>query len=315
MAGVLDTVDQRTQLVGQNRLELLLFRLSDDQIYGINVFKVREVLQCPKLTQIPQRNPVVRGIAHIRGGTISVMDVNLAMGNAPLDDIQNCFVIISEYNMAIQGFLVKSVERIVNLNWESIHPPPKGAGRGNYLTAVTELDNRIVEIIDVEKILSEVSPMHEEISAEVIRPETISQASTSELAVLIADDSSVARKQIKRCVEKVGVKTHVVADGRQALDHIREIIDAGESITDRYIMLISDIEMPEMDGYTLTASIKEDPRTQNLHVLLHTSLSGIFNEAMVKRVGADNFLAKFKPDNLADLVQERVSKALEQRSE
>ncbi|MGB1060738.1 MAG: chemotaxis protein, partial [Ketobacter sp.] len=247
--------------------------------------------------------------------TISVMDMNLAMGNAPLDDIQNCFVIISEYNMAIQGFLVKSVERIVNLNWESIHPPPKGAGRGNYLTAVTELDNRIVEIIDVEKILSEVSPMHEEISAEVIRPETISQASTSELAVLIADDSSVARKQIKRCVEKVGVKTHVVADGRQALDHIREIIDAGESITDRYIMLISDIEMPEMDGYTLTASIKEDPRTQNLHVLLHTSLSGIFNEAMVKRVGADNFLAKFKPDNLADLVQERVSKALEQRSE
>ena len=129
MAGVLDTVDQRTQLVGQNRLELLLFRLSDDQIYGINVFKVREVLQCPKLTQIPQRNPVVRGIAHIRGGTISVMDMNLAMGNAPLDDIQNCFVIISEYNMAIQGFLVKSVERIVNLNWESIHPPPKGADK------------------------------------------------------------------------------------------------------------------------------------------------------------------------------------------
>ena len=314
MAGVLDTVDQRTQLVGQNRLELLLFRLSDDQVYGINVFKVREVLQCPKLTEIPQRNPVVRGIAHIRGGTISVMDMNLAMGNAPLDDIENCFVIISEYNMAIQGFLVKAVERIVNLNWESIHPPPKGAGKGNYLTAVTEVDNRIVEIIDVEKILSEVSPMEEDISAEVIRQDTVDRASTSDLAVLIADDSSVARKQIKRCVEKVGVKTHVVADGRQALDHIREIVESGEAITDRYIMLISDIEMPEMDGYTLTASIREDPRTQGLHVLLHTSLSGVFNEAMVKRVGADNFLAKFKPDKLADLVQERVNQALEERN-
>ncbi|MBA53331.1 MAG: chemotaxis protein CheW [Pseudomonadales bacterium] len=314
MAGVLDTVDQRTQLVGQNRLELLLFRLADDQIYGINVFKVREVLQCPKLTEIPQRNPVVRGIAHIRGGTISVMDMNLAMGNAPLDDIENCFVIISEYNMAIQGFLVKAVERIVNLNWESIHPPPKGAGKGNYLTAVTEVDNRIVEIIDVEKILSEVSPMQEEISSEVIRQDTIEQASASDLAVLIADDSSVARKQIKRCVEKVGVKTHVVADGRQALDHIKEIVESGEPITNRYIMLISDIEMPEMDGYTLTASIKEDPRTQNLHILLHTSLSGVFNEAMVKRVGADNFLAKFKPDKLADLVQEQVTHALEKRN-
>ncbi|AUM11656.1 chemotaxis protein [Ketobacter alkanivorans] len=314
MAGVLDTVDQRTKLVGQNRLELLLFRLGDNQIYGINVFKVREVLQCPKLTELPQRNPVVRGIAHIRGGTISVMDMNLAMGNEPLDDIENCFVIISEYNMAVQGFLVKAVERIVNLNWENIHPPPSGAGKGSYLTAVTEVDNRIVEIIDVEKILSEVSPMEEEISNDVIRQDTVDQASASDLAVLIADDSSVARKQIKRCVEKVGVKTHVVADGRQALDHLRELIDAGESITDRYIMLISDIEMPEMDGYTLTASIKEDPRTQDLHILLHTSLSGIFNEAMVKRVGADNFLAKFKPDSLADLVQERVKDALAKRN-
>ncbi|HVL01177.1 MAG TPA: chemotaxis protein CheV [Dongiaceae bacterium] len=310
MAGVLDTVDQRTKLVGQNRLELLLFRLDGDQIYGINVFKVREVLQCPKLTEIPQRNPIVRGIAHIRGGTISVMDMNLAMGNAPLENINSCFVIISEYNMAVQGFLVKAVEKIVNLNWENIHPPPKGTGKGSYLTAVTEVDNRIVEIIDVEKILSEVSPMQEEIPDTVIRKETVQSASERELAVLIADDSSVARKQIKRCVEKLGVKTHLVADGRQALDHLREIVDKGEKVSNHYVLLISDIEMPEMDGYTLTASIKEDPRMKDLHVLLHTSLSGIFNEAMVKRVGADNFLAKFKPDRLAELVQEQISRAL-----
>ena len=310
MAGVLDTVDQRTKLVGQNRLELLLFRLDGDQIYGINVFKVREVLQCPKLTEIPQRNPIVRGIAHIRGGTISVMDMNLAMGNAPLENINNCFVIISEYNMAVQGFLVKAVEKIVNLNWENIHPPPKGTGRGSYLTAVTEVDNKIVEIIDVEKILSEVSPMQEEIPEAVIHKETVQSASARELAVLIADDSSVARKQIKRCVEKLGVKTHLVADGRQALEHLRELVDKGETVSDHYVLLISDIEMPEMDGYTLTASIKEDPRMKDLHVLLHTSLSGIFNEAMVKRVGADNFLAKFKPDRLAELVQEQIARAL-----
>lgn len=311
MAGVLDTVDQRTKLVGQNRLELLLFRLDGNQIYGINVFKVREVLQCPKLTEIPQRNPIVRGIAHIRGGTISVMDMNLAMGNAPLTDINNCFVIISEYNMAVQGFLVKAVEKIVNLNWENIHPPPKGTGRGSYLTAVTEVDNRIVEIIDVEKILSEVSPMQEEIAAEVIKQETVQSASAKDMAVLIADDSSVARKQIKRCVEQLGVRTHLVADGRQALDHLRDIVDKGENINDHYVMLISDIEMPEMDGYTLTASIRDDPRLKDMHILLHTSLSGVFNEAMVKRVGANNFLAKFKPDRLAELVQEQIKQALE----
>lgn len=311
MAGVLDTVDQRTRLVGQNRLELLLFRLEGPQVYGINVFKVREVLQCPKLTEIPQRNPIVRGIAHIRGGTISVMDMNQAMGNAPLEDISSCFVIISEYNMAVQGFLVKAVEKIVNLNWENIHPPPKGTGRGSYLTAVTEVDNRIVEIIDVEKILSEVSPTREEITVDVIKPETVQSASERQMSVLIADDSSVARKQIKRCVEQLGVKTHLVADGRQALEHLNELVSAGGNITDHYVMLISDIEMPEMDGYTLTASIRDDPHLKDLHVLLHTSLSGVFNEAMVKRVGADNFLAKFKPDKLAELVQEQITRILE----
>ena len=131
------------------------------------------------------------------------------------------------------------------------------------------------------------------------------------MAVLIADDSSVARKQIKRCVEQLGVKTHLVADGRQALEHLQEIVANGQSVTDHYVMLISDIEMPEMDGYTLTASIRDDPRLQGLHILLHTSLSGVFNEAMVKRVGADNFLAKFKPDRLAELVQEQINRALE----
>lgn len=311
MAGVLDTVDQRTRLVGQNRLELLLFRLEGPQVYGINVFKVREVLQCPKLTEIPQRNPIVRGIAHIRGSTISVMDMSLAMGNAPLADLKSCFVIISEYNMSVQGFLVKAVEKIVNLNWENIHPPPKGTGKGSYLTAVTEVDNRIVEIIDVEKILAEVSPMSEEITAEVIKPETVQSASDRQISVLIADDSAVARKQIKRCVEQLGVKTHLVADGRQALEHLQQLVSDGSSVSDHYVMLISDIEMPEMDGYTLTASIRDDARLKDLHVLLHTSLSGVFNEAMVKRVGADNFLAKFKPDKLAELVQEQINRILE----
>ena len=310
MAGVLDAVDQRTQLVGQNRLELLLFRLGGTQMYGINVFKVREVLQCPKLTELPKRNPVVRGIAHIRGGTISVMDMALAMGSAPLEDMDDCFIIISEYNMAVQGFLVKGVERIVNLNWKDVHPPPRGTGKNNYLTAVTEVDNKIVEIIDVEKILAEVSPMNEVIGEGIIQEDKVATTVQKELSVLIADDSSVARKQIKRCVEKLGINTHVVNDGKQALDHLKALVDEGVDPADRYVLLISDIEMPEMDGYTLTASIRDDPRLSSLYVVLHTSLSGIFNQAMVEKVGANDFLAKFKPDELATLVQNRIDAVL-----
>ncbi|WP_372868427.1 chemotaxis protein CheW, partial [Pseudomonas sp.] len=137
MAGVMDSVNQRTQLVGQNRLELLLFRLDGGQLYGINVFKVKEVLQCPKLTIMPKSSPVVRGVASIRGGTIPILDLSMATGRPPLQDLKNSFVIITEYNTKVQGFLVHSVERIVNMNWEEIHPPPKGAGRDHYLTAVT----------------------------------------------------------------------------------------------------------------------------------------------------------------------------------
>lgn len=160
MAGVLDSVNQRTQLVGQNRLELLLFRLRGRQIYGINVFKVKEVFQCPRLSSIPNSRAVVRGVAHTRGETIPVIDLGMAIGlpGIPQEDLPNSFVIITEYNRKTQGFLVTGVDRIMNMNWEDILPPPKGTGKDIYLTAVTKIDDKLAEIIDVEKVLSEVSP-------------------------------------------------------------------------------------------------------------------------------------------------------------
>ncbi|SDH39389.1 chemotaxis protein CheV [Pseudomonas panipatensis] len=310
MAGVMDSVNQRTQLVGQNRLELLLFRLDGSQLYGINVFKVKEVLQCPRLTVMPKSNPVVRGVANIRGGTIPILDLSMATGRRGLREIDNSFVIITEYNTKVQGFLVHSVERIINMNWEEIHPPPKGTGREHYLTAVTRIDNQLVEIIDVEKILSEVAPTSEEISVGVLDEET--QARAVSKRVLVVDDSSVARKQLVRCLETVGVEVLALNDGRQALDYLRQMLDAGGKPGQELLMVISDIEMPEMDGYTLTAEIRHDARLQDLHILLHTSLSGVFNQAMVKKVGADDFLAKFRPDDLAARVAERI-KAVDAR--
>ena len=305
MAGVMDSVNQRTQLVGQNRLELLLFRVNINQLYGINVFKVKEVLQCPKLTIMPKSSPVVRGVANIRGGTIPILDLSMATGSAPLANIDNSFVIITEYNTKVQGFLVQSVERIVNMNWESIHPPPKGTGRDHYLTAVTHLDDKMVEIIDVEKILAEVAPTSEVISEGVLNAET--QARAVSKRVLTCDDSSVARKQVTRCLETVGVEVVALNDGRQALDYLKAMVEEGKNPADEFLMLISDIEMPEMDGYTLTAEIRADPRMQKLHIILHTSLSGVFNQAMVKKVGADDFLAKFRPDDLAARVADRIN--------
>jgi two-component system chemotaxis response regulator CheV len=302
MAGILDSVNQRTQLVGQNRLELLLFRLSGRQRFGINVFKVREVLQCPPLTAIPKRNKFVRGIAHIRGQTISVIDLNLATGGRPIESTKDSFIVIAEYNRSVQGFLVNSVERIININWESIMPPPKGTGgRTSYLTAVTEIDKELVEIIDVEKILEEISPS----------PTTITKVDTGSISadlgervILIADDSAVARNQVKRALEGLGITMHVVKNGREALTFLQETAaSCKDSVTEKVGLLISDIEMPEMDGYTLTAEIRMDPRLKPLHVILHTSLSGVFNQQMVQKVGADDFIAKFNPDELGESVR------------
>ncbi|QQQ49071.1 chemotaxis protein CheV [Pseudomonas syringae] len=307
MAGVMDSVNQRTQLVGQNRLELLLFRLDGKQLYGINVFKVKEVLQCPKLTIMPKSSKIVRGVANIRGGTIPIMDLAMATGSTGMISLVNSFVIITEYNTKVQGFLVHSVERIVNMNWEEIHPPPKGTGRDHYLTAVTRVDNQLVEIIDVEKILAEVAPVSEEISVGVIDADV--QHKAVSMRVLTVDDSSVARKQVSRCLETVGVEVVALNDGRQALDYLLKMVAEGKKPEEEFLMMISDIEMPEMDGYTLTAAIRNDPRMQKMHITLHTSLSGVFNQAMVKKVGADDFLAKFRPDDLAARVVARIKAA------
>jgi len=309
MAGVLDSVNQRTQLVGQNRLELLLFKLQGKQIYGINVFKVKEVLQCPKLTIMPQSHPVVRGVAHVRGGTIPIMDMGMATGQAgiPEESIPNSFVIITEYNRKTQGFLVGGVERIVNLNWEEIHPPPKGAGAENYLTAVTKLDNKLVEIIDVEKILAEVAPVQETVNEEFV--EEVSERNAERTpTVLVVDDSVVARKQIQNCLQTIGIKVITMNDGKQAYDYLLDMVNNGGTVRESITMMISDVEMPEMDGYTLTTLCKNDQRLSSLYIMLHTSLSGVFNQAMVQKVGADDFMAKFSPDELAEKVMEIIDR-------
>ncbi|HWQ94448.1 MAG TPA: chemotaxis protein CheV [Gammaproteobacteria bacterium] len=304
MAGVMEGVNQRTQLVGHNRLELLLFRLGGKQRFGINVFKIQEVMQCPPLTHIPKSHPVIRGVAHIRGKTIAVMDLGMGIGRPLLAIESGCYLIVTEYNRSTQGFLVSGVDRIINVNWESILPPPAGTGPSSYMTAVTHMDDELVEIIDVEKVLSEVSP-----SAGVVSHGIRNSGIPEQMAlhhVLVVDDSSVARNQITNTLSQLGIQSTVARDGREGLNILKGWAADGKPLNERVTMVITDVEMPEMDGYTFTAEIKKDPRLKDLYVLMHTSLSGVFNNAMVEKVGADKFVAKFKPDELAQAVLDRV---------
>ncbi|MEW6983199.1 chemotaxis protein [Colwelliaceae bacterium 6471] len=302
MAGILDSVNQRTQLVGQNRLELLLFKLVGRPKFGINVFKVREVLQCPRLTSLPKQDKFVKGVAHIRGQTISVIDLSKATGGPEITQTEDSFVIIAEYNRSVQGFLVSGVERIVTLSWKDIMPPPEGAGKSSYLTAVTEIENEMVSILDVEKILNEISPISTELSEDVADA-TIGEG-LGDRMIMIADDSTVARNQVRRALEPLGLKMLLAKNGQDALDQLHAIDETcTNNILEKVALLISDIEMPEMDGYTLTAEIKNEERLKVMPVILHTSLSGVFNNAMVEKVGAEDFIPKFHPDELATAVK------------
>jgi two-component system chemotaxis response regulator CheV len=302
MAGILDSVNQRTQLVGQNRLELLLFKLVGRQRFGINVFKVREVLQCPRLTPLPKQDKYIKGIAHIRGQTISVIDLSKATGGREITDLSTAFIIIAEYNRSVQGFLVAGVERIINLRWKDVMPPPEGAGKSSYLTAVTDIEGEMVSILDVEKILNEINPVSTDLS-EGVADITIGQE-LGDRAVMIADDSTVARNQVKRALEPLGINMILAKNGQDALDQLLAIEATCENcLTEKVALMISDIEMPEMDGYTLTAEVKANERMQNMPIILHTSLSGVFNNAMVEKVGADDFIPKFHPDELATAVK------------
>lgn len=302
MSGVMASVDQRTQLAGRNRLELLMFRLDGEQLYGINVFKVREVLPCPKLSNIPQSHKVVRGIANIRGRTISVMDLSMAIGGPPAEDLESAFLIIAEYNRSVQGFLVREVDRIVNLNWKDILSPPSGTSAGaSYLTAVTHVDEKMVEVIDVERVLSEVIGVKEHVSDEF--REKVGEARFEKNLVLVSDDSVVARKQVCRTLgEDIGLETVTAKDGKEAIDLLKQWADEQDPRLERLALVISDIEMPEMDGYTFTTEVRADPRLSHIHIILHTSMSGVFNQSMVDRVGANRFIAKFEPDILAEAV-------------
>ncbi len=306
MSSVMDSVNQRTQLVGENRLELLLFSLSSMQTFAINVFKVQEVVSLPRVSVLPGSHPSIVGVVNMRGKTIPVINLPQAIGMRPLVVSDKCNLIITEYNRTIQAFLVGEIDQIVNTTWENIQPPPSVAGRGHYLTAITQIErenrNSIVEIIDVEKVLAEIITYDTNISDGVLDKNIAHHMQGKK--VLIVDDSSTARSLVNQTLTAVGIEVIQANDGLKALKLLKGWADEGKTVTDEILMMITDAEMPEMDGYKLTSEIRSDPRMSDLYIALNTSLSGSFNDAMAEKVGCNIFISKFQPDKLVEVVQD-----------
>jgi two-component system, chemotaxis family, chemotaxis protein CheV len=307
MSNLLKSVDERTQLAGTNRLEVLLFQLGldedtgRDELFGINVFKVREVMHLPEITRAPDMPAGVEGIVSLRGSMVPVINLQkyckVNTNEAPK------ILMITEYNKNVQGFLVKSVDTIKRLNWEDVKEPPLMIANrlGGLVTAVTELeDKNLVLILDVEKVLAETAELYD---TETIFTGIDKYEEGHKITVVFADDSQIARKQVQDTLKHLGMNYISTNNGAEAWRKLNELAETAESegrpVSDFVTVVVTDVEMPEMDGYVLTRNIKQDSRLKDTPVIMHSSLSAEANQALGKGVGADAYVPKFKPAELA----------------
>jgi two-component system chemotaxis response regulator CheV len=305
MSTFLKSIDARARLAGTNKLEILMFTLGRErasgrrETYGINVFKVREVIRAPALTRAPEMPPAIEGMASLRGALVPVLNM-VRYAGIDTDDVP-AIMILAEYNGQTLGFLVEAVETILRIDWSAMRAPPAmlNANAGGLVTAVTELaDGRLVMMMDVESILDQTLN-----DGAVPVPETLAERPPSGRTVLFADDSAVARKQIARTLDAMQVAHFDAVNGHHAWQQLKKIADsadsAGKPVSDLLQLILTDVEMPEMDGYMLVKQIKADPRFKGIPVVMHSSLSGESNRTLGMSVGADEYVPKFEPRRLA----------------
>jgi len=306
MSDLLKNIDARTKLAGTNKLEILMFSLGKDvrsgreETFGINVFKVREVMRIPEITRAPEMPPAVEGMTSLRGALVPVIDLAKYIGME--SDSVPGIMIVTEYNGHTQGFLVKAVDNILRLDWSAMRVPPEMlvAELGGLVTAITELkDKRLVMMLDVEKVLAETGHFgSDELIFKSVKP-----LGKENRTVFFADDSSVARNQIARTLEAMGVRSISAINGRKAWDELSRMADYSETsntpLKDMVQVILTDVEMPEMDGYMLTRKIKSDKRFNGIPVLMHSSLSSSSNQQLGKAVGVDEYVPKFEPQKLS----------------
>ncbi|MDE1166479.1 MAG: chemotaxis protein [Pseudomonas sp.] len=275
-------------------LSLLLFTLRSGKLMAINLLKVSEIIPCPALTRLPESHPHVKGVASLRGTTLSVIDLSRAIGEMPLQDPNGGCLIVTDVSRSKQGLHVQAVSKIVHCLTTDIRPPPYGAGVKSFITGVTQVDGALVQVLDIEKVIHGIAPAQIEAA-----PAQLSEADAHLLAqanILVVDDSQVALQQSLITLRNLGIDCHTARSAKEAIDVLLELQGTPEQIN----VLVSDIEMSEMDGYALTRTLRETPDFKDLYVLLHTSLDSAMNSEKAKAAGANAVLTKFSSPDLTE---------------
>lgn len=312
MKSVQQEVDERSNLTGTNKFELLLFRLGGDdngqhsELFGINVFKIREIVAMPEITAIAGAPKHVLGVVNLRGQIIQVLDLPGIAGVKPVTGLN--IMLVTEFARTTQAFAVESVEEIVRLDWSQVMSAERSAGSG-MVTSIARLEPvdgqpaRLAQVLDVETILRDLNPPKEgdeKLVAQAVGNKIIIKPGS---VVLAADDSVVARALIEQGLDAMGLPFIMTKSGKECWEQLNAIASAaeaeGKSVHDRVAAVLTDLEMPEMDGFTLTRKIKTHQRFSTLPVVIHSSLSGTTNEEHVKKVGADAYVAKYSAEDLS----------------
>jgi two-component system chemotaxis response regulator CheV len=305
-------IDERTNLASNSMFELLLFRLGESpathkrELFGINVFKVREIMVMPEITAMVNAPPSVMGVANIRGQMIPVVNLPLITGCNPTKGL--AILLVTEFARTTQAFAVEEVNEIVRLEWKQVLSA-EGTG-GGLVTSIARLDGnadntRLAQVLDVEQILRDVFPeQHKSLDESAVMPKVSIPPGS---VILAADDSAVARMMIEQGLQAMNVQYVMTKTGKEAWDKLQamqaEATAAGKSIRDKVALVLTDLEMPEMDGFTLTRNIKQDQRFAGIPVIIHSSLTGTTNEGHVKSVGADAYVAKFVAEELGATIR------------
>ena len=293
MATSLDEALQRTNLSQSNQMEMLTFRLTDEQLYGINVFKIIEILECPnRIDRVPHSHPTVKGVLDFRGKALAVIDLSEAVGLAPKQfHTELAYIIVCEYNRSLTAFIVHAADTLLTRSWADIHKPEGVQARSLVAIAYAD-DGEAIMLLDIESILVSVVGIDGELSADKM---TEIGGKGAGRHVLVVDDSSTAIMLLQTVLDKMGFSNTALMSADKALEYL-------EQHHGRVDLVISDIEMPGMDGFTFTRTLRSHKDFKDLKIILHSSMSNSTNHLKAEQAGANRFIAKFDPDSLSEAI-------------
>ncbi|MBF0455462.1 MAG: chemotaxis protein CheV [Magnetococcales bacterium] len=308
MDQMMEEVDRRANLAFSNQMEMLTFFLADNQQYGINVFKIIEVIETPRnVVVMPNSHKAIVGAIDFRGKAVTVIDLGCGLGLAPVDYRNSLsYIIVCEYSGTTQGLMVTSPNKLLNKSWGDVQRPGSGIQSSGYLTALTYEENgEAVQILDIEKLLGEIIGVDNEIEESLLK-QGQGMNLKGVFRVLVIDDSKAAQKLLTSTLDKLGVEYDVFDGAQPAFDRLESSLTDEGSI---YSLIVSDIEMPGMDGFTFTRKVKQhaDPRVSSVHLVLHSSMSNQSNKVKAQEIGADDFIPKYDPNAIAGLILSKMA--------